>query len=261
MFSNIQKAAVIIPCYNEENSLEIEKFNIFLEHNPDVFLLFVNDGSKDNTIVTLKKIEDNNLNAGTLSFEINKGKAEAVRQGIIHLSKYFRGEFVGYFDADLSTPLETIKHFIKILESPNNKYQMVIGSRVNRLGATIKRKRTRHYLGRILATVVSVILHLSIYDSQCGAKVIDRELATLVFNKPFISKWLFDIELLSRLILTCGYNNAKLSIYEYPLEYWSDTGVSKIKFKDFLLFPFDLIRIHFVYYKRIKKLRSSEIES
>src|SRR5690606_29745873 len=119
---------------------------------------------------------------------------------------------------------------------------IVLGSRVLRLGAVIQRSALRHYLGRIFATIASNILDIKVYDSQCGAKLFEVNMAEVLFQKPFISKWLFDLELLYRLKLNSPdqfFNNT----LEVPLRHWEEKGDSKIKITDFLTAPFELLKI------------------
>ena len=114
-----------------------------------------------------------------LSF--NQGKAEAVRQGIKTLLKTHKLKFVGYWDADLATPLSTILEFIEKFQS-SRALVAVCGSRILRLGASIQRLVFRHYLGRVFATVASNILNILVYDTQCGAKLFRTEHAELIFS-------------------------------------------------------------------------------
>ena len=85
------------------------------------------------------------------------------------------------------------------------------------------------------------VLNVAVYDTQCGAKVIDYKIAKQIFEKPFISKWLFDVELLKRLQ---KIHNLKEVVKEIPLEKWEEIGNSKIKIGDFLRIPFQLFQIY-----------------
>jgi dolichyl-phosphate beta-glucosyltransferase len=78
---------------------------------------------------------------------------------------------------------------------------LVVGDYGISMDEPIERKPLRHYLGRIVATIISLYLKIRIYDTQCGAKILKREYAAHVFKDPFLSRWLFNVEILKRLQL------------------------------------------------------------
>lgn len=232
-----------IPCYNEGKRLQINKFREFIEVNEKINFVFVNDGSRDNTILLLKRLRNQYQDRiRILDFKANKGKAEAVRQGVL-LSLTLNPDIVGFWDADLATPLTAILEFLKVLEQqPERKW--VFGARVKLLGREIKRKEIRHYFGRLFATFTSIILNLSVYDTQCGAKLFRNDfLLEQLFQERFKTKWIFDVEILSRLIQASGYRTPENIIFEYPLYKWEDVSDSKLKYSDFLVASHDLFKI------------------
>ena len=163
-------------------------------------------------------------------------------------------KFVGYWDADLATPLSTILEFIEKFQS-SRALVAVCGSRILRLGADIRRSVFRHYFGRVFATVASNILNIPVYDTQCGAKLFSAEHAELIFYEHFISRWFFDIELFARSIELMGRHKTVNSIYELPLTKWHDHGVSKVTWGSIIRTPVDLFRIFYHYRHRIAKSR------
>jgi dolichyl-phosphate beta-glucosyltransferase len=242
----LAEAAVTIPCYNEADRLNCDAFVDFVREHREVMFIFVDDGSTDNTgqlLKSMSKTEASNIRF--ISFENNHGKAEAVRQGT--LSALSSGaKYVGYWDADLATPLKSILEFVAEL-AKNSHLLLVMGARVQLLGRTIVRNRYRHYLGRVFATAVSLVLRTPVYDTQCGAKLfVAHESVALAFRDPFISRWVFDVEILARL-LRRGKVNPQVAICEYPLLEWHDVKGSKVKPKDFLIALWDLARIHLTY--------------
>ena len=240
------RVSLVIPCYNEAARLDVQQFRKYLAENSQTRILFVDDGSTDDTASVLERVrnghEDRNqfLRTGT-----NRGKAEAVRLGIVHALDKFQQEFVGYWDADLATPLESVSHFVEVLDS-RPQIEMVFGSRVKLLGRRVERRAIRHYLGRVFATVVSQMLHLPIYDTQCGAKLF-RIMPTTrqIFADPFLSRWVFDVEIIARYLKLYGNSAKHLEqiIYEYPLETWTDIPGSKVRPKDFFKAFQDLVTV------------------
>jgi dolichyl-phosphate beta-glucosyltransferase len=152
----LAEVAITVPCYDEADRLKCEAFLDFVREHRDVMFIFVDDGSTDDTAQLLKsmaKSEANNIRL--ITFETNRGKAEAVRQGT--LSAIAAGaRYVGYWDADLATPLNPILEFVHELKKRSDLL-LVMGARVQLLGRTIVRKSYRHYLGRVFATVTSVV--------------------------------------------------------------------------------------------------------
>ena len=187
----MKKLCLIIPCFNEFDRLDQKAFSDYLNHNQSVDLYFVNDGSTDDTSSLLKEFEKSFSNAFFLNYPVNSGKAEVIRRAIqeIETNNY---EFVGYWDADLATPFMEVDRFIEKFES-NKNFVCVMGTRVLRMGTIIKRKSYRHYLGRVFATIVSMMLKLPVYDTQCGAKIFKASITKEIFIKPFVSRWFFDV--------------------------------------------------------------------
>lgn len=139
---------------------------------------------------------------------------------------------------------------------------MVFGARVRLLGRAIERRAVRHYLGRVFATAASYVLGFAIYDTQCGAKLFRRspEIQAL-FQQPFATRWLFDVEFLARRMQACRNTPLRAIehiLYEYPLEEWRDVAGSKVKARDFVKAFFGLALIYWTYmrpYARTGKLQ------
>ena len=211
---------IVVPCYNEALRLDPLPFREFALEHPDLRFLFVNDGSTDGT----RQLVDALHQAAPDRFLVchlaqNSGKAEAVRQGV--LRAFAEGPtYVGFWDADLATPLEGISAFCSILDTRMD-IDMVVGSRVRLLGHSVMRSPLRHYLGRVFATAASLVLGVGIYDTQCGAKLFraSAEFCSL-FQAPFRTRWVFDVEFLARLIVVRRETNQPPideTVYEFPL--------------------------------------------
>lgn len=247
MFQSI----VVVPCYREELRFPREAFLEFLNRQTCVDLLFVDDGSTDGTGATLASVVAAvPRRARVLTLPANRGKAEAVRRGIL-AALDLRPTYVGYWDADLATPLPVIHEFADMLDrSPG--VQLVIGARVQLLGRHIVRNGVRHYFGRAFATAASIVLSLPVYDTQCGAKLFRvSDTCRELFERPFLSGWAFDVEILAR--LTCLHRAGRVPhpaqiVVEYPLQEWTDVGESKVRPSDFARAFRDLFRIYVRYF-------------
>jgi dolichyl-phosphate beta-glucosyltransferase len=245
------KVCLVIPCYNEFERFKTEEYYNFLMNQSNNFsLLFVNDGSTDKTVLKLDDLQSQfPNNVSILDLIANVGKAEAVRQGILSCRQDNKFDYIGYFDADLATPLEEANSMLLLLEQ-NKKLILVLASRIKRLGTNIIRKRKRHLLGRVFATFTSLILNLPVYDTQCGAKLFKSEIVDFAFKKPFLSKWLFDVEIIAR-IRNKYPNDIEAILHEYPVQKWEDVAGSKIKLTHMLQVPFQLLKIHRTYNKNL----------
>lgn len=242
---HMQNTAIVIPCYNEALRLPQHEFLSFARQNETIHFLFVNDCSSDATGNILDALCQQNPRQFTaLHLPKNLGKAGAVRAGF---TQAFTGRYgaVGFWDADLATPLAEIKNFCALLA--DSGCQIVLGSRVRLLGRQIERQAARHYLGRIFATLASMVLRLTIYDTQCGAKLFaNTQELRQVFATPFTVNWIFDIEILARYLLLTKYQGAlplTAITCEYPLARWLDVPGSKLKVRDFGVAILEMARI------------------
>ena len=220
------RAVLVIPCFNEATRLDEDAFFALPCARQDIDLLFVNDGSSDGTEELLQGLARRDPSRiGVLSLSSNSGKAEAVRQGL-RRALADGADIVGYADADLATPVDELCRLVDILRSGNAS--VVLAARVALLGRHIERKASRHYLGRVFATTASLILALPVYDTQCGAKVFRRSAALEdALALPFLSRWVFDVELLGRML--SGANRLTSDqIMEEPLRTWRDIAGSKL---------------------------------
>ncbi|GGF73375.1 glycosyltransferase [Wenyingzhuangia marina] len=238
---------IVIPSYNESKSLREKKFLSFLNNKREVAICFVNDGSTDNTLDILKELE-NKSEDQIVVFDCieNQGKAGATKMGVNYCIEHFNFDKIAYLDADLATPL---KECYRISKKLDGKLTFVFGSRIKKLGSRIERSSFRFFTGRVIATFISNILKLGVYDTQCGIKVFTKELSIEVFNKPFLSKWLFDVEIFFRIIQLYTREVAITKMKEIPLRKWVDKGDSKVKMSYFFKLWLDLLKINQAYKK------------
>lgn len=237
------EVVLVIPCYNEEKRLPAEDYIDFVRSDRRVRFVFVDDGSTDYTLKRLESLSgDFPQSIDVISTERNKGKAEAVRRGVLYAYQSLKCDLYGYWDADLSTPLTELHRFLEVFEH-NKSCEFVSGARILRMGSDISRHWYRHYLGRIMATGSSIALNLPYYDTQCGAKVFRKGVVHTLFEEPFLSQWLFDIELIFRLKGTAPTDQLQVLFHEVPLSAWQDVPGSKISIRDIFKAPYELFRI------------------
>jgi glycosyltransferase involved in cell wall biosynthesis len=221
---------------------------------PQTSWIFVNDGSTDDTQRVIHEFATQ-PNAQALELTKNSGKAEAVRQGLLHALNARTNtdptNWVGFIDADTSFSPEEIPRFLQLAESlSSNKSQIeaIWAARVALLGRDIHRTAFRHYVGRVLATAMNATVSQLPYDSQAGFKLFKNSpILTRSLSKPFKTRWLFDIELLQRWQAITG---KPMLIWEEPLNYWHHTEGSHVSAADSIQI---LKEIAFLYGQRRRK--------
>lgn len=233
--SSPERITIVVPCFDEAERFSEADFAQFLDH-PRVHLTFVDDGSRDRTADVLARACDHFAGRAELvRLPENRGKGEAVRAGMLHALEE-GASIVGYTDADLATPVEEMLRMISEMERVDA--DAVIGSRVALLGVAIDRHPSRHYLGRLFASCVSLVLRERVYDTQCGAKLFRAsEALAAALADPFLSRWAFDVELLGRLLA------AGATVVEVPLRHWTDVPGSKLRPGAMIGAAADLVRI------------------
>lgn len=221
----MQKVAIIIPCYNESKRLDLNKVeNLILKSAFAIY--FANDGSKDNTVEVANTIISRYPERCFLiDFKENSGKANTIFKAINQINQSGSYDFIGYFDADFSTPVEEIIRLGSELEKRGCEF--LLGSRILLLNSGIKRKYHRHIIGRVIITLINLKFKLGIYDTQCGSKFFSKTIIPNAFDRPFYTSWLFDVEIFIRLK---NQDLLKKGV-ELPIYNWKDVDGSKLGFK------------------------------
>lgn len=244
--------ALVVPCYNEARRLDVPAFLAMVDDDSALSLLFVDDGSRDGTAsVHARMAAERPGRVSAMTLPENLGKAEAVRHGLLRVLAS-PVDIVGYIDADLATPRAEIARLCDEFRRADD-HDVLLGSRVRLLGRAIERAPMRHYMGRAFATAASLLLRLPVYDTQCGAKLFRRTPAlTRALEHPFLSRWVFDVELLSRLLVGApgvpGIPAERMR--EEPLQCWADCKGSKLKARHMAQSLLDLGRIYLALAKR-----------
>jgi len=248
----MSRVCVVVPCYNEAQRLDAGAFQRFLRAHDQVRFLFVDDGSRDATwerLQDLRKTAPSQVDA--LRLPTNQGKAEAVRQGML-AGLAGSAEYLGFWDADLATPLEVLPEFWSVLDR-RPACEVVLGARVPLLGHAVLRNPLRRFLGRLLACLTWPALGFVPADTQCGAKLFRVTARTRsLFATQFQARWIFDIEVLARLrsLANSDLNSTfpwPHMLYELPLEMWQEKAGSKLRRRDFVIAFCDLLQITWTY--------------
>ena len=242
----VTRLVLVVSCHNEGSRLKAQPFLHLVASKRDVRLLFVDDGSTDATPAILADIlSGGGTRISVLTESGNAGEAEAVRRGILAALEE-RPELVGYWNADLSTPLSELQYFLETFDA-HPDVDIVMGARIRMLGRDVNRRSLRHYAGRLFATAASLALGVPVYDTQCGATILRATDAVgHAFRAPFLSRSVMDVEVLARYMAFTGRASALSRICELPVRAWTagaNLRTSKMGVRSTLHALWDLGRI------------------
>lgn len=208
--------AVVIPCYNEAKRLPtaLRQINNWLQKEPtDVELLFVDDGSTDQTAQILMQAELGRV----LILPEHLGKGGAIRAGILAIPS---ADYILMADVDCSAPLEQWRALHAVAEKENA--DLVIGSR--RL-ATPAHQPKRPLLRRLASSTFALLAKLvgvrGIADTQCGFKLLRTATLRPLVKALRCRGFAFDVELI------LSAQRQGLRIIEHPIQ-WHDVGHSSV---------------------------------
>ena len=160
--------SAVVPAYNEEESIEAF-FKVLVPNlikaDKNYEIVFVDDGSTDNTLSKLKEFEAKNANVRVFSFRKNKGKAEALTAGF----QAAKGDLIVTLDADLQDRPEEI---VNLVRKQKEGFDLVAGWRKNRKDA-LKTKLSSKLFNFLMGAFWGVRLH----DYNCGLKLYTKEAA------------------------------------------------------------------------------------
>lgn len=169
-----KKISLIIPCYNEEESLPYfyKETKSVLGTIPDydAEFLFVNDGSKDRTLSVLKELASKDDRVKYLSFSRNFGKEAAMYAGFCNAT----GNYVAVMDADLQDPPSLLPEMLKILES--GEYDSVATRRVTRKGEP----PIRSFFARMFYKIINKISNADIVDGARDFRLMKQEMVDAI---------------------------------------------------------------------------------
>jgi len=238
---------VVVPCHNESKRFNPGLLKQAVKQTNTNFL-FVNDGSTDNG-ATLNLLDDLKKRfhgrVDFISLEKNKGKAGAVREGILAALER-EPKHVGFFDADGAVPFAQSRQMSDIFAQSKDA-RVVIATRSRLAGRDVDRTSMKYLSQTIISNMANVLFSPKVEDTQCGAKMIKSSQLRQVITEPFNVNWIFDIELLTRLSRLLENINNKRWLFEYPVPRWKEVGGSTRKpssYADALKDYFRLLKLY-----------------
>jgi len=169
----LKKVTIIVPCYNEQESLPYfyqETVSVLQKINYDYEFLFVNDGSKDGTLPILRELAAQDEHITYLSFSRNFGKEAAMFAGFCNAS----GDYVAVMDADMQDPPALLPQMLEILE--NGEYDSVATRRENREGEP----PIRSFFARMFYRIINKISDADIVDGARDFRLMKREMVEAI---------------------------------------------------------------------------------
>ena len=179
----MKKVTIIIPAYNEEESLPFlkERLNELLNNikTYEFELLFVNDGSKDNTLEIIKQWRENDDRVSYVDFSRNFGKETAMIAGL----DYATGDCVIFMDADLQDPPELIPEMLKLWEDGND---VIYGKRKSRAGES----RFKLLTASMFYKTLNALSDVEIPKDTGDFRLVDRKVVEVINSLPEHNKFL-----------------------------------------------------------------------
>ena len=171
-----KKISVIVSCYNEEESLPLfyeEMSKVMAEMSQNDFeLIFVNDGSRDNTLKEIKELRAKDKRVRYISFSRNFGKEAAMKAGL----DYSTGDYVTLMDADLQDPPKMLSEMLNILESEH--YDCVGTRRVTRKGEPV----IRSFFARKFYKIINKMSKVEMVDGARDYRLMTRQMVEAIKN-------------------------------------------------------------------------------
>jgi len=167
------KLSLIVPCYNEQAALPIfyeETLKVLEKTDCEYELIFVDDGSKDNTLQILKGFAKDNSNVTYISFSRNFGKEAAMYAGFCNAN----GDYVAVMDADMQDPPSLLPQMLEILQS--GEYDSVATRRVNREGEP----PIRSAFAKMFYKIINKISDADIVDGARDFRLMKREMVEAI---------------------------------------------------------------------------------
>lgn len=172
----MDKISIVVPCYNEEEALPFfykAIVEVMKKMEPVEFeIIYVNDGSKDNTLGLLRELAKQDSRMRYISFSRNFGKEAAMYAGL----KATTGDYVAVMDADLQDPPELLVEMYDILKKED--YDCVATRRVNRKGEP----PIRSFFAKLFYKIINKISNANIVDGARDFRLMNREMTDSILS-------------------------------------------------------------------------------
>jgi glycosyltransferase involved in cell wall biosynthesis len=198
--------SVIVPCYNEAEHLTVsvaEMLRILRGTRYEFEVIFVDDGSRDNTRKLITDICETNSECRYIFHESNKGRGGAFKTGYADS----KGKIAGFIDIDLEVHALYIPYLVSRFDQDD--YDVVTGYRYYLLSQT--GGYLRHILSIGYRLLVRAIMKMPVKDPESGCKFFNRATASEVVLGSKNDGWFWDTEVM------CRSYDANLKVLEYPV--------------------------------------------
>ncbi len=217
----MKKISIVVPCYNEEETIELfyqEIDKVFHDMAYDLEVIFVNDGSKDNTLAIMKRIAHRDNRFNYIEFSRNFGKEACMLAGLEHIT----GDYVAVMDADLQDPPSLLPKMVKLLEDENQDLDIIGTRRVTRRGEP----PIRSFFARCFYKLINKMSNVEMVDGARDFRLMKRKVVDAILELKevnryskgifsfvgFHTKWL-EYENIERVAGTTKWSFKKLFIY------------------------------------------------
>ena len=239
-----QKLSVIMPAYNEGEHIFNNLMTTCTCLNgfcTGYELVVVNDGSSDRTYEEIMRAASADPHIKVVSYEKNRGKGHAVREGINAAS----GKIIAFLDADLDISPSHLKGYLNEME--RQAADIVIGSKMHR-DSRLDYPLSRRLVSRCYYVILKILFRLNVKDTQTGIKVFRAEVIRRIIGLIRTGGYAYDIEILA-VAARFGYR-----ILEQPvtLKFTRKEAFGRIRLKDIQRMAKDTFSIF--YWLKIKKL-------
>ena len=257
--NNLPLISVVIPCYNEEEVLLLfmERISMLSSDmkNVEFEIVFVDDGSRDKTLLILRELASRYVNVRYISFSRNFGKEAAMLAGL----ESAKGDYIAVIDADLQDPPELLREMYESIV--NDGYDCVASRRVTRKGESA----VRSIFAKMFYKIINKISETEVVDGARDFRLMTRQVVESIislkeynrFSKGLFSWVGFNTKWLEYVNVERAAGKTKWSfwkLFSYAIDGIIDFSAAPLAISSFfgmLFFLFSLIGVGFITVRRI----------